>query len=135
VLDGDIDPEWIESMNTVMDDNKVLTLASNERISLNPTMRMLFEIGDLRNATPATVSRAGVLYMNEGDVGWHPMLLSWLDTRNNEKQQEFLRQLFDQYMEVSLEQCKKHYRLVITNIMSINLVRTTMYVFMLSACR
>jgi len=35
VLDGDIDPMWIESLNTLMDDNKILTLASNERISLN----------------------------------------------------------------------------------------------------
>eukprot|EP00983_Pelagomonas_calceolata_P123847 1161047-Pelagomonas_calceolata.AAC.32 len=41
VLDGDIDAEWIESMNTVMDDNKMLTLASNERIPLTPTMRLL----------------------------------------------------------------------------------------------
>ncbi|CAG14750.1 unnamed protein product, partial [Tetraodon nigroviridis] len=59
VLDGDIDPMWIESLNTVMDDNKVLTLASNERIPLNPTMRLVFEITHLRTATPATVSRAG----------------------------------------------------------------------------
>uniref|UniRef100_A0A663EF90 Dynein heavy chain hydrolytic ATP-binding dynein motor region domain-containing protein n=1 Tax=Aquila chrysaetos chrysaetos TaxID=223781 RepID=A0A663EF90_AQUCH len=59
VLDGDIDPMWIESLNTVMDDNKVLTLASNERIPLNPTMRLVFEISHLRTATPATVSRAG----------------------------------------------------------------------------
>uniref|UniRef100_A0A8C9JNR1 Dynein axonemal heavy chain 17 n=1 Tax=Panthera tigris altaica TaxID=74533 RepID=A0A8C9JNR1_PANTA len=44
VLDGDIDPMWIESLNTVMDDNKVLTLASNERIPLNRTMRLVFEI-------------------------------------------------------------------------------------------
>lgn len=64
VLDGDIDPMWIESLNTVMDDNKVLTLSSNERIPLTPTMRLLFEISHLKTATPATVSRAGILYIN-----------------------------------------------------------------------
>ncbi|KAG5833963.1 hypothetical protein ANANG_G00281520 [Anguilla anguilla] len=70
VLDGDIDPMWIESLNTVMDDNKVLTLASNERISLTPSMRLVFEISHLRAATPATVSRAGILYVSPQDLGW-----------------------------------------------------------------
>lgn len=64
VLDGDIDPMWIESLNTVMDDNKVLTLASNERIPLTPSMRLVFEISHLKTATPATVSRAGILFVN-----------------------------------------------------------------------
>ncbi len=72
MLDGDIDPMWIESLNTVMDDNKVLTLASNERIALSATMRLLFEISNLRTATPATVSRAGILYINAQDLGWNP---------------------------------------------------------------
>lgn len=72
VLDGDIDPMWIESLNTVMDDNKVLTLASNERIALTLAMRLLFEISNLRTATPATVSRAGILYINPQDLGWNP---------------------------------------------------------------
>ena len=72
VLDGDIDPMWIESLNTVMDDNKVLTLASNERIPLTPSMRLLFEISHLRTATPATVSRAGILFINASDLGWNP---------------------------------------------------------------
>lgn len=49
-----IDPQWIESLNTLMDDNKVLTLANNERIALKPGMRLLFEISHLRTATPAT---------------------------------------------------------------------------------
>jgi len=75
VLDGDIDPMWIESLNTVMDDNKVLTLASNERISLTPSMRLLFEISHLKTATPATVSRAGILYINPADLGWNPSVL------------------------------------------------------------
>ncbi|KOB71034.1 Dynein heavy chain [Operophtera brumata] len=72
VLDGDIDPMWIESLNTLMDDNKVLTLASNERIALTKMMRLLFEISNLRTATPATVSRAGILYINPQDLGWNP---------------------------------------------------------------
>lgn len=57
ILDGDIDPMWIESLNTLMDDNKVLTLASNERIALTTVMRLIFEVGHLHCATPATVSR------------------------------------------------------------------------------
>ncbi len=78
-MDGDIDPEWIESLNTVMDDNKVLTLVSNDRIPLTPPMRLLFEIANLRNATPATVSRGGVLFINESDIGWGPYMNAWLE--------------------------------------------------------
>ena len=80
ILDGDIDPEWIESCNTVMDDNKVLTLVSNDRFALTPSMRFVFEISNLRNATPATVSRAGVLFINDVDIGWKPYYDSWLDS-------------------------------------------------------
>ncbi|ETO26653.1 hypothetical protein RFI_10483 [Reticulomyxa filosa] len=86
VLDGDIDPEWIESLNTVMDDNKVLTLVSNERIPLTAAMRLLFEVSHLKNATPATVSRAGILYLNPNDIGWKPMTDSWLDHREEDSE-------------------------------------------------
>lgn len=65
VLDGDIDPMWIESLNTVMDDNKVLTLASNERIALSPSMRLLFEISNLKTATPATVIKRKLKYFSK----------------------------------------------------------------------
>ena len=50
----------------------MLTLASNERIPLTPSMRLMFEIGHLRTATPATVSRAGILFVNPADLGWNP---------------------------------------------------------------
>jgi dynein heavy chain len=78
ILDGDVDPEWIESLNTVMDDNKVLTLVSQERIPLTPPMRLILEVSHLKNATPATVSRGGVLYVNDSDVGWRPYFDSWI---------------------------------------------------------
>ncbi|XP_067914454.1 dynein axonemal heavy chain 17-like [Heterodontus francisci] len=106
VLDGDIDPMWIESLNTVMDDNKVLTLASNERIPLNPTMRLLFEISHLRTATPATVSRAGILYINPADLGWNPVVASWIESREVQSEKANLLILFDKYLPICLEKLR-----------------------------
>ena len=62
----------MQSMNTVMDDNRMLTLASNERIPLTPTMRLLLEINHMNHCSPATVSRGGVIYVNATDIGWQP---------------------------------------------------------------
>ena len=63
VLDGPVDTIWVENLNTVLDDSKVLCLANGERISLTPGMRMLFEVDDLSQASPATISRCAMVYM------------------------------------------------------------------------
>ncbi|RZF49077.1 hypothetical protein LSTR_LSTR008363 [Laodelphax striatellus] len=110
VLDGDIDPMWIESLNTVMDDNKILTLASNERIALNPSMRLLFEISNLRTATPATVSRAGILYINPQDLGWNPYVTSWIETREHTSEKSNLVVLFDKYIPACLENVRTRFK-------------------------
>lgn len=63
----------------------MLTLASNERIPLKPHMRMLFEIRDLRFATPATVSRAGIIYISTSDGSlWHSIIASWVQSQPEE---------------------------------------------------
>ncbi|BHF75205.1 Dynein heavy chain 9, axonemal [Sparganum proliferum] len=113
VLDGDIDPMWIESLNTVMDDNKVLTLASNERIPLTPNMRLVFEISHLKTATPATVSRAGILYINPQDLGWMPFVSSWLTLRENRSEQANLLILFERYVPICLEALKSRFKKII----------------------
>uniref|UniRef100_A0AAX7TU92 Dynein axonemal heavy chain 17 n=1 Tax=Astatotilapia calliptera TaxID=8154 RepID=A0AAX7TU92_ASTCA len=113
VVDGDIDPMWIESLNTVMDDNKVLTLASNERIPLNPTMRLVFEISHLRTATPATVSRAGILYINPADLGWNPPVSSWIDKRKVQSEKANLTILFDKYIPPCLEALRSRFKKII----------------------
>jgi dynein heavy chain len=100
VLDGDLDANWIESMNSVMDDNKILTLASNERIPLKSHMRLIFEIRDLRFATPATVSRAGILFISDtAGYQWKSYVKSWLAAQayDAERKKE-LQGYFDQYI-------------------------------------
>ena len=121
VFDGDVDPDWIESLNTVMDDNKMLTLASNERVPLNATMRLLIEVSNLRNASPATVSRGGVLMLNETDVGWRPFVDSWMSTRVNKAEVAILEACIDEYVAACLEYIRRYVK-AITNIVEFNLV-------------
>ncbi|KAF1790945.1 P-loop containing nucleoside triphosphate hydrolase [Phytophthora cactorum] len=100
MLDGPVDTLWIESMNSVMDDNKVLTLINGDRISMSPSMALMFEVQDLAVASPATVSRAGMVYMDVEDLGWHPFIQTWLATTIHiQEERDVLQTLFDKYME------------------------------------
>eukprot|EP00049_Salpingoeca_infusionum_P026814 m.28080 g.28080 ORF g.28080 m.28080 type:complete len:4577 (+) comp9012_c0_seq1:144-13874(+) len=69
IFDGDVDPEWVENLNSVLDDNKLLTLPNGERLNLPPNIRVIFEVQDLKHATLATVSRCGMVWFSQEVLG------------------------------------------------------------------
>ncbi|CAG6004611.1 unnamed protein product [Menidia menidia] len=88
VCDGDIDPEWVESLNSVLDDNRLLTMPSGERIQFGPNVNFLFETHDLSCASPATISRMGMIFLSDEDIDVGALVKSWLrgqqeDCRSN----------------------------------------------------
>ena len=80
LIDGPVDSLWIETMNSLLDDNKVLCLSNNERISLGNHCKMMFEVDDLSQASPATVSRCGMIYFDPSALPWEAIINSWKDT-------------------------------------------------------
>ena len=100
VFDGDVDALWVENMNSVMDDNKLLTLPNSERIRLQTHCKLLIEVGDLQYASPATVSRVGMAYIDPKNLGFRPMFEKWARARRlvNAKEADVLDKLFDKIL-------------------------------------
>ncbi|KAL0220777.1 hypothetical protein RCL1_000631 [Eukaryota sp. TZLM3-RCL] len=115
MFDGPVDTLWVESMNTVLDDSKVLTLVNSERIAFPKHVSFLFETRDLSVASPATVSRVGIVYVDANEVGYQPYLDSWLQKKSSVQPSHtpILEKLFAKYISKSVVKLKSEWQQVI----------------------
>lgn len=102
VCDGDIDPEWVESLNSVLDDNRLLTMPSGDRIQFGPNVNFLFETDDLSCASPATVSRMGMIFLSDEDTDIKALIESWLQNESEDTRSQ-TESLINQYFFTAFE--------------------------------
>ncbi len=77
LFDGDVDAVWVENMNSVMDDNKLLTLSNGDRIRLKDSCKLLFEVYNLAFASPATISRCGMVFLDTDTMTVQSLVKKW----------------------------------------------------------
>nr|XP_039250666.1 dynein heavy chain 3, axonemal-like [Styela clava] len=112
IFDGPVDAVWVENLNTVLDDNRKLCLMSGEIIAMNNKQNIIFEVQDLEQASPATVSRCGMVYMDPKELGTEVLITSWLQTSLPEvltkQQKDSLRLLFQWLVPPCIQYVQKH---------------------------
>ena len=104
-IDGDVDPEWIESLNSVLDDNRLLTIPTGERIQFGPDVNFIFETHNLDFASPATISRNGIIFLSEDCVKPEYLTERWLSSKVPEDARGKVASLLADFFSKALAAC------------------------------
>uniref|UniRef100_A0A8C3XBZ8 Dynein axonemal heavy chain 1 n=1 Tax=Cyanoderma ruficeps TaxID=181631 RepID=A0A8C3XBZ8_9PASS len=117
MFDGPVDALWIENMNTVLDDNKKLCLSSGEIIKMTESMTMMFEVQDLAVASPATVSRCGMVYLEPSILGLEPFIECGLKNMPDIMQRfsQQLASLFKRFLQEAIDFLRSSVKEIITS--------------------
>lgn len=75
---------------------------------------MIFEVDDLSHASPATISRCGIIYIDPAELGWLPYVQSWINQLKNEviknsiELENYLLKLFKTYVDDGFSFIDRH---------------------------
>lgn len=59
---------------------------------------LCFQVGDLQYASPATVSRCGMVYVDPKNLSYEPYWYKWLSLRPSKVERELLQELYKKYV-------------------------------------
>ena len=94
IFDGPVDSEWMENLNSALDGTKVLTLANGDRLPVPEHLTIVLETDHLQHASPAVVSRIGIVHVSSETLGYEPCVSSWVKTKPPD-QQEVLKNVLE----------------------------------------
>ncbi|CAH1799095.1 unnamed protein product [Owenia fusiformis] len=98
-LDGPLNASWADNFSSVMDGGKVLNLKNGDHLFLSDNVNLVFETDTLTLASPATIARCGIVFMDKNVVGWRPIAKAWLGNRT-QQEVHVLQRAFDKTVEV-----------------------------------
>lgn len=107
IFDGPLDFSWVENMNTVLDDSKKFCLSSGEVIRMSEYQTMFFELSNLNQTAPSTISRCSIIYFEPSIIGIKALINAWLkwnlpNKNINDKQAKLVTSLCDWLIEPCL---------------------------------
>lgn len=105
IFDGDVDPDWAENLNSVLDDNKLLTLPNGERLRIPPNVKIMFEVETLKYATLATVSRCGMVWFSADTVNLDMIYSHYLSRLQQENFDDLIAE--EKETETRMDQIRK----------------------------
>ncbi|KAL6447918.1 hypothetical protein ACFW04_000175 [Cataglyphis niger] len=82
VFDGTLSGTWLENLNTIFDESKMLYLTSGERLPVTESMSVIFETTSTIEISPSLISRCGIIYIDSHSIGWRPHVLSHIAKNN-----------------------------------------------------
>ncbi|XP_052738057.1 cytoplasmic dynein 2 heavy chain 1 isoform X2 [Bicyclus anynana] len=124
VCDGDIEPEWVEALNSVLDDNRLLTLPSGWRVQFARNVNFLFETHSLEHASPATISRMGIILLSDESHCAEEILENWIQkTEFDNESAKLSMPLLNQTVKKCIQWLDKHKSDVVVKHCCMSLVR------------
>jgi dynein heavy chain len=87
-FDGPSVADWTDCLTQVLDGNQMLTMGNGTQLMLNENVKIILETSDLQKMSPSVLSKTGILYLDDGILGWEPLFEAWLATRPEKERQD-----------------------------------------------